>query len=57
MRHRKSLALVCLCVIVTLSGCGTLAGFGEDLTSLSNGISGKQDENIRARDKYRPIVP
>lgn len=44
-------------IAVAVGGCGTLAGLGEDLTSLSNGIAGKQSEKIAADRKYRPIVP
>ena len=50
------LFLVLLIVAIAAGGCGTIAGFGEDLTSLSNGISGKQADNLDAKEKHRPVA-
>jgi len=40
--------------VCVMESCGMVAGFGRDLTSLSEGISGTQADQMKAMSEHRP---
>jgi predicted small secreted protein len=44
--------IVAGCTILSLTGCNMMAGLGQDLTSLSNGVAGEKQKNTEARVAY-----